>query len=195
MKARALDAGEWSALEEADFTTTAPGDVTKLRITELHYHPADHPGVVDDEDLEFIEVTNTDSAPVSLDGVEIAGFASNPYAFDSGLSLLPGQRIVVARHRTEFQAVYGTEINLAPAEYFDSNLSNGGEQVILLGPGGQVLQSFTYDDAAPWPTAPDGNGPSLEIIDPLGQCERSEQLAGQLVLRRFTRHGRFADSR
>ena len=29
-------------------------------------------------------------------------------------------------------------------------------------------QSFSYDDVGPWVTSPDGGGPSLEIIDPLG---------------------------
>jgi hypothetical protein len=168
VRARALSGGEWSALNEADFTTTVPGDVTRLRITELQYHPADFPGVVDDEDLEYIEILNTDSLPVSLNGVEIAGFASNPYVFDDGLTLMPGERIVVARSPAVFQLVYGTEINLALSGYFDSNLSNGGEPVILRGPLGQVMQSFTYDDSGTWPTAPDGGGPSLEIIDPLG---------------------------
>jgi DNA-binding beta-propeller fold protein YncE len=30
-----------------------------------------------------------------------------------------------------------------------------------------ILDQITYVDAAPWPTQPDGTGPSLEIIDPL----------------------------
>jgi hypothetical protein len=47
-------------------------------------------------------------------------------------------------------------------------LSNGGEQVILLGPAGETIQTFTYSDDPPWPTSPDGNGYSLEIINPLG---------------------------
>ena len=37
-----------------------------------------------------------------------------------------------------------------------------------LGPLGDTIQDFVYNNAAPWPTGPDGNGPSLEIIDPLG---------------------------
>jgi hypothetical protein len=64
--------------------------------------------------------------------------------------------------------VYGTGINLAPVGYATANFSNGGERVTLLGPFGETLQDFTYDDIAPWPMSPDGNGPSLEIIDPLG---------------------------
>src|SRR5207248_611723 len=46
--------------------------------------------------------------------------------------------------------------------------SHAGEQVILAGPVGETLQNFIYDDNAPWPAEADGNGPSLEVIDPLG---------------------------
>jgi hypothetical protein len=78
-----------------------------------------------------------------------------------------GQRIVVAKNPTVFQATFGNGINLAPNGYGTANLSNGGERVALLGPSGETLQDFTYDDIAPWPTSPDGNGPTLEIISPL----------------------------
>ena len=41
--------------------------------------------------------------------------------------------------------------------------------MILLGPLGETLQEFTFDDAAPWPISPDGGGRTLVIIDPLGE--------------------------
>jgi hypothetical protein len=170
VQARVLHAGQWSALNEADFALVKTGDVTKLRITELQYHPADYPGVTDDEDLEFIEILNTGTASVSLDGVQIAGFATIPYSFSAGLTLAGGERIVVARNVTAFTSFYGSGINVAPTGYADSNLSNGGETVTLLGPADEVLHSFAYSDDAPWPTAADGGGPSLEIIDPLGDA-------------------------
>jgi hypothetical protein len=66
--------------------------------------------------------------------------------------------------------VYGAGFNVAPAGYGDSNLSNGGEAVILLGPLGDTLQEFVYADVSPWPSSPDGGGPSLEIINPLGDA-------------------------
>lgn len=163
VKARVLIDGRWSALNEAAFSAALTGDVTKLRITELHYHP------VDAEEHEFIEVTNTSAGPVSLDGVSIGSFASEPYLFPNGLTLGAGERIVVARNPTIFQARYGDDIELSPLGYANANLSNGGESISLLGPGGQLLQHFTYDDAGEWPTAPDGGGPSLEYVGPFDQ--------------------------
>jgi hypothetical protein len=50
-------------------------------------------------------------------------------------------------------------------------LSNGGERIALVGPLGEVLQDFVYDDAAPWPAQAGGGGYSIEIIDPLGDPE------------------------
>ncbi len=65
----------------------------------------------------------------------------------------------------------------------DTRLSNGGERVALSRPGkpeinepppGQTapyvpyieIEKITYDDDPPWPTEPDGDGPSLERIAP-----------------------------
>jgi hypothetical protein len=165
VKARIKNGSDWSALIDAIYTLP---ELHPIRITELHYHPANHPGVTDPEDLEFIELMNTGSDPVSLAGVQIAQFAASPYTFGSGINLAAGQRIIVARNRVVFQSVYGTSINLAPTGFGGANLSNGGERITLSGPFGETLQDFTYHDTAPWPTSPDGGGRSLEIIDPLG---------------------------
>ena len=178
IKAHIKNGTEWSALIDAIYTLP---ELHPLRITELHYHPADHPGVTDPDDLEFIEVMNTGTSPVSLAGVEIAQFAAQPYSFGSGINLAAGQRIVVARNPAVFQSVYGTNINLAPIGYAGANLSNGGERIKLVGPFGETLQNFTYLDTPPWPTSPDGGGTSLEIIDPLGDPTESDQLARSAV--------------
>jgi hypothetical protein len=165
VKARVLSGGQWSALNEADFATPA----STLRITEIHYNPAAVVGVVDRQDLEFFEITNTGGQSVNLAGVKIAGFATEPYTFGGG-DLGAGARIIVARNPAVFQSVYGAGFNVAPSGYGDSNLSNGGEAVILLGPLGDTLQEFVYSDVSPWPSSPDGGGPSLEIINPLGDA-------------------------
>ena len=82
IKARIKNGTTWSPIIDATFTLP---DVFPVRITELHYHPADHPGVSDPDDLEFIELLNTGSQTVSLAGVQIAQFATTPYTFGTAL--------------------------------------------------------------------------------------------------------------
>ena len=45
-------------------------------------------------------------------------------------------------------------------------LDGGGELVRLFNAGGLLMDAVEYDDDPPWPEEPDGNGPSLELIDP-----------------------------
>jgi hypothetical protein len=171
VRARVFDAAQsgtsndWSAEIDAMFLLETP---FPLRITELHYNPAAFSGVADAQDLEFIELTNTGSSTISLDGIRITEFSNTGFTFPNGLTLGAGERIIVSRSPSIFTQAYGTGVTVVSTGYFDQNLSNGGERIALHGPLGEVLQDFSYDDAAGWPTAPDGNGKSLEIIDPLG---------------------------
>jgi hypothetical protein len=126
--------------------------------------------VADRQDIEFFELVSTGGQTLSLGGVQIAGFADEPYVFASGLSLAPGARIIVARTPATFQFVYGDGFNVAPDGFGPRNLSNGGEQVMLLGPLGEVIQSFSFSNTSPWPSGANGAGSSLEIIDPLGDA-------------------------
>lgn len=166
VNARALSGSTWSALTQTAFTVAAPADAMNLRLVELHYNPADLTGVADAQTLEFMELMNPSAQIVSLDGVQITQFANTPYTFPNGLTLAPGQRIVVARNPSIFQSAYGGGINMSPTGYAEANLSNGGERIALLGAQGQTIQDFTFSDAGSWPGAADGLGKSLELIDP-----------------------------
>lgn len=164
--------GRWSHWSDPlEFVANEAASPITLVISEINYNPPDNPNLADPEDLEFIEIFNYGAMPVSLAGVRLTEFISpSVYEFDAGLSLAPGERIVVARDPAVFQSVYGSAINLAPTGFkFDGkNLSNSGERVVLLGPAGEILSDITYTDDPPWPTAADGNGPSLEIVSPRG---------------------------
>jgi hypothetical protein len=159
---------DWSPVVDKTFLLDQP---YPLRTVELYYHPETV------EEHEFIELLNTGSTTISLNNVQITSFTATPYTFVSGLTLAAGQRIVVARNPVDFQARFGTGINLAPTGYAEANLSNGGEPVSLLGPFGETLQAFTYDDIAPWQTSPDGGGYSLEYVGPLSAGENPNDVA------------------
>ena len=154
----------WSAPRE--FVATAPAETT-LAVTELHYHP-DNPALANENDQEFIEILNTGTETLDLTGVQIADFASTPYIFPPGQMIQPGQYLVVPRTPAIFSQVYGSAIPTTETGYASRNLGNAGDSISIIDADGTQLLSFTYDDATPWPTAPDGSGPSLEIIDPFG---------------------------
>jgi hypothetical protein len=69
---------------------------------------------------------------------------------------------VVVNNPTAFAERYGDKIEVAGT--YSGNLSNGGEQLILLDSAGGIILSFAYDDA--WYPVTDGDGPSLVSIDP-----------------------------
>jgi spore coat protein CotH len=146
-----------------------PASAANLHVTEVHYHALDGNkagGEIggDANFFEFIELKNTSNATIDLTDV----------AFDDGIeftfpwlaSLGAGEVLVLAKSRDLFQSRYGTSIPLA-GEYA-GGFSSDGEHVRLLDASGGIISEFTYDDAAPWPAAADGGGPSLENINPLG---------------------------
>ena len=133
-----------------------------LRITELHYHPADPSTPAEfaasssGSDFEFIEVKNIAAQPLSLDGVHTA--AGVDFTIPGGTTLAGGQYAVLVRHRAAFQARYGNAIVIL-GEYLTDALSNSGETLSLLDSTGAAIQSFTFSDA--WFPSTDGSGWSM----------------------------------
>ena len=108
------------------------------------YHPSGKGG-----GKEFIEVMNTsESVTLDLGGVRFT--RGIEFSFASGTRLAPGARVVV----TQSQFENGTA------------LGNGGETIKIEDANSSTVTEFAFDDTAPWPTAPDGGGPSLILIQP-----------------------------
>lgn len=153
VKARALVAGEWSALNEATFQVGELG--TPLRFSEIMLNP---PG---GDAYEFVELANIGRVPVDLHGMEFDGV---DFAFPFGTVLPPGEVLVVssAADPAAFAARYpGRRV----AGAFGGNLSNGGERLALRKRNGQTVTSIEYNDRQGWPRAADGLGHSLESLD------------------------------
>ena len=139
--------------------TTPDPNLDQLRVTEVHYNPADG-------GAEFIELTNVGAVDaIDLSGVVFAEGPADPFVFTNGATLAAGQSIVLtaANDAAAFAATYP---GVNPAGFFTGGLSNGGETLTFTDAGGQTVLSFAYDDAAPWPESPDGDGLSLTLIDP-----------------------------
>ena len=49
---------------------------------------------------------------------------------------------------------------------FDFKLRNDGELIRLFDNEGELIDSVRFNDVKPWPVEADGDGPTLELIDP-----------------------------
>lgn len=156
IKTRALNNGQWSALNE--ISLVVPNDLDYLKITEIHYHPLDGEDVNDTE-LEFIELKNFGNVPMNLGFMTFA--QGIEYSFPGGTELGQENYIVLASNLEAFENRYGYE---AFGEY-EGQLSNGGETISLLNASGDTLISLNYDDNYPWPNSADGSGYSMVLRD------------------------------
>jgi hypothetical protein len=130
-------------------------DLLDLRLTEIHYHPADLDTVPGDQ-YEFLEIRNTGKATLKLNDV---GFSAGvTYAFPKGTELDPGEFWVIAISAARFLERYGFQ----PDGVYEGQLSNSGEKVVLEDiPAHTVIDEATYSDGGTWPASADGGGYSL----------------------------------
>ncbi|HEV8544425.1 MAG TPA: lamin tail domain-containing protein, partial [Verrucomicrobiae bacterium] len=128
-------------------------------INEIQYHPAV-------SGTEFIEIFNK----ARITSFDLSGYRLNGAGFDfpPGSVITPGGFLVIAKDAAAFGEQYG--FNIPVVGEFSGTLQNGGEALTLVGPGAGgtnvVLSGVRYDNALPWPSAADGSGGSLQLIDP-----------------------------
>ncbi|RME93586.1 MAG: hypothetical protein D6766_07915, partial [Verrucomicrobia bacterium] len=141
-------------------------------ISEIHYHPpAGQP--------EFIELKNITDQPVALYDPDhptntwrIAGVG---FHFPPEVTLpAQGLLLVTGGDPAAVRAAYGVPEGTPIFGPWDGNLQDSGERLELQQPGAPevvsnevsipyiTVDAVRYNDKAPWPTEPDGNGPSLE---------------------------------
>lgn len=144
----------WSGPVRATYVVQTP----PLQLTEIMYHPAADGTVDDPEQLEFLELKNTGTAPLYLPGFRFT--AGIQFVFDptnAPVSLAPGEYLVLVRNRTAFQQRYPGVTRVAGP--YAGALANEGEQLVLEGPLGEPVWEVTYKDH--WYRATDGAGFSL----------------------------------
>ena len=146
-------AGTTWADSSSSFTTT-PLVPASVIINEINYNP---PGV---EQIEFVELHNPSDADIDLDGWTLSDAVS--FTFPGSSTLPAGGYAVVAADPLAFsnqfaRTAYGP---------FVGKLSNEGENIELRNALDEVIDEVDYGVGFPWPTAADGAGSSIELINP-----------------------------
>ncbi len=135
-----------------------PAETPAVVISEIHYNPPNSPDPGD-----WVELFNPTTDTIDLSGYQFQD-QGNSYVIPNGTLLANGEYLVLVRNTFSFAAVYPAVNNyIGPIPF---GFSGSGELLKLLTDSGCTLDSVEYDDQFPWPVAADGNGPSLELIDP-----------------------------
>ncbi len=143
----------WLALAAQAATVYAQSEAT-LVITELMYHPP-----AEQNQAEFIELYNPSDAKIDIGGWCVEGIN---FCFPAGTYVDAGAYLVLTRDARDFTETYALDANFE----YQGKLSNAGEEIRLVDTQQQIVDLVVYSDQSPWPHAPDGNGPSLSLIDP-----------------------------
>ncbi len=129
-------------------------------INEIMYNPPQELG--DDDYWEYLEIYNNDNESVDLSGWAFTdGF---DFTFPDQITLAAGEYLVIARVPDSVSMFYG--ITNVTGPFADGALNNSGEMVTLSDNFGSMVDQVEYSDGGDWPSEPDGDGPSLSLINP-----------------------------
>jgi len=144
-------------------------------INEIMYNPA--PELGEDDYYEYVELYNFGDQPVDLSGwLFTDGFV---FTFPDAVILGQDEYLVVAQDPDTIISFYGINNVIGPFE--EGKLNNGGESIELRDADSISIDWVDYNDDPPWPIEPDGNGPSLELINPQADNTISENWDASLV--------------
>ena len=124
-------------------------------INEIHYHTDNNK-----QPVEFIELHNAGALQINLGGWKLEDAVS--FTFPTNTMLNPGDYVVVSQNPSAVTAKFGVS-SYGP---WAGKLSNEGEKIVLRDADGNKIDEVDYGPAFPWPTAADGEGASMELLNP-----------------------------
>jgi hypothetical protein len=153
-------------IQDNDGSQPLPGDIV---ISEIMYNSTG-------TDDEWIEIYNASGADITLDADWQLSYGSSTFNF-SGTVITAGSYLTIAlgsngdgtyNNDNPFNPDLSTIGSPVATTNNSNNLGNTSATIALVfEPAGvnTTIDTVTYDDGTPWPSAADGNGPSLELID------------------------------
>ena len=172
-----LPGGDWSPLIEATFRVGAFVGPEALRVSEIMYNPAAPSeaeraaGFASRSDFEYIELLNTGSGKVILEGLQFANGITHHFAAGAASELAPGAYALLVKNAAAMAMRYGDGLPIVGTFERESQLANDGERLALADADGSTIWQFSYNDSKGWPTAADGDGYALVNRDPRSEAD------------------------
>ena len=132
----------------------------QIVINEINYKDA-----IGFETKDWIELYNNGNAIVDISNwVFKDNDDLHEFVIPNGATMAPGSYLVLVQFLADFQTYFpGVSPVLGD---FTFGLSGGGELIRLFNNNEVLVDFVEYSDMPPWPTEPDGNGPTLELKNP-----------------------------
>lgn len=151
--------GNWQftvATEDAQTLTWIVPEVPGIVINEIMYNSAG-------ADEEWIELYNTTAASIDLENYRVCDNDQS----HTNIVIPAGYSIAADGYFTISISTDGA-FPFTPDYDGTGNfgLGNGGDAVRIWNSDNILTDIVDYDDGTPWPSAPDGDGPSLSLISP-----------------------------
>ena len=129
----------------------------KIVINEINYNSS-----LSFNTEDWIELYNNSEQSVDLSNwIFKDSDDSHVFIIPQGITLNPSDYIVLCIDTSLFKPLFPIAQNSIGNVGF--GLSGSGELIRLYDSQMNMIDSLIYDDAFPWPTAPDGNGPTLSF--------------------------------
>jgi hypothetical protein len=126
-----------------------------VQVNEINYN-----GSRNELRTEYIELYNPLASAVDLGNWRLTKAVE--YVFPVGTSIPAGGYLVIAEDPPTMANLYGANA-LGP---WVNHLSSEGDDVQLRNAAGETIDRVRYGVTAPWPATPNGDGPSLELVNP-----------------------------
>lgn len=118
-------------------------------------------------------------------GLDITGWIfkdeddQHAYEFPIGTVIPSDGFLILCRDTAAFHALFPEVVHYLGN--MDFGLAANGELIRLYDNEGTLIDTVHYDDQVPWPTEPDGNGPTLELINPAWDNALAESWASSAL--------------
>ncbi len=144
-----------------EYTVDFEASGSTVVINEINYNSADDEFDPDD----WVELYNPTSETISIGLWEFKDENDDHvYTIDEDISLGADEYLVLCANSSTFADLFPNIENYIGDIGF--GLSGGGELIRLFDSSGVLVDAVEYDDSDPWPEEPDGDGPTLELINP-----------------------------
>ena len=151
--------------------TDIPFDINYgVVINEINYRSSD---LFNPED--WLELHNPTNEAIAMGLWIFKDDNNNVFTIPENTILSAGDFIVLCKDVAAFESQFPQVTNFIGG--FGFGLSGGGELLRLFDSNEQLVDKVEYNDIAPWPTKPDGTGPTLELINPFLENDMSSNWA------------------